>query len=447
MYPYIPITDKEKQKMLDTVGVASTDALFSDIPEKLRLGRALEFEGALSEYAVRRRITGLGKKNETAADYTSFLGAGTYDHYIPSTVAHITGRSEFYTAYTPYQPEISQGTLQSIFEYQSMICELTGMEATNASMYDGATAAAEAAMIATEGKNSNLIFVSQGVHPETIEVIRTYMRFRGVEVKRIPLSDGVTDVAELENEISKECAAVIMQSPNFFGNIEDVEKIAQIAKANKAISILSVDPISLGILKTPGEMGIDITVGDAQGLGNAMNFGGPHIGFMAAGKKHMRKLPGRIVGETLDVHGNKAYVLTLQAREQHIRREKASSNICSNQAINALAVTVYLSTIGKQGLKEVAKESHVRAVYLREALLATGQFEAFSTKPFFKEFVLKSKGDARQLLETLKENRILGGYDLSTVCPELENHILISVTEKRTKDELDAYVQVVEGMR
>ncbi len=242
--------------------------------------------------------------------------------------------------------------MQCIFEYQTMICELTGMEATNASMYDGATAAAEAAMIATEGKKDNLIFVSETVHPETLEVIKTYMHYRGVEVKMVPKSEGVTDLKALEAMISKDCSAVIVQSPNYLGNLEDLEAVANLAKDNKALSIASVDPLSLSLLKSPGDCGINIAVGDAQGFGNAMNFGGPHIGFMAVGKKQMRKLPGRIVGETVDSEGKKAYVLTLQAREQHIRREKASSNICSNQAINALAVTVYLSLMGKNGLKK-----------------------------------------------------------------------------------------------
>lgn len=447
MYPYIPLTENEKQQMLSVIGLGHTDELFGDIPAHLKLGRSLDIDPSMSEFAVKRHITGLGRKNESSSTYVNFLGAGTYDHYIPSTVAHITSRSEFYTAYTPYQPEISQGTLQSIFEYQTMICELTGMDATNASMYDGATAAAEAAMMATEGKKTKQIYISETVHPETIEVVKTYMRFKGVEVKNIPSKDGVTDVEMLENEISKDCSAVIVQSPNFFGIIEDLQGVSKLTKENKALTIASIDPVSMGLLKTPADQGVDIVVGDAQGFGNAMNYGGPHIGFIASGKKQMRKLPGRIVGETLDVHGNRAYVLTLQAREQHIRREKASSNICSNQAINALAVTVYLSTLGKNGLKDVATQSHVRAAYLYDKLVETGVFEPVSTQPFFKEFVLKSTLDAEVVLKALKNNGILGGYHLASVSESLENHILISVTEKRTKEELDAYIQVVEGMR
>lgn len=447
MFPYIPITDQEKQHMLDTIGVTSAEALFEDIPEGLRLNRGLNFDNSMSEYSVKKHVNQLGQKNKTSHDHISFLGAGTYDHYIPSAVSHITGRSEFYTAYTPYQPEISQGTLQCIFEYQTMICELTGMEATNASMYDGATAAAEAAMIATEGKKDNLIFVSETVHPETLEVIKTYMHYRGVEVKTIPAADGVTDLQALEAMISKACSAVIVQSPNYFGNIEDLKILADMSKANKALSIASVDPLSLSLLKSPGECGINIAVGDAQGFGNAMNFGGPHIGFMAVGKKHMRKLPGRIVGQTTDNEGRNAYVLTLQAREQHIRREKASSNICSNQAINALAVTVYLSLMGKQGLKTVAQESHKRAVYLRDRLIETGLFEAPYRAPFFKEFVLKTKLPSQVVLDRLKDEGILGGLDLSQQVKEMENALLICTTEKRTKEELDAYVNVVEGLK
>jgi len=302
-------------------------------------------------------------------------------------------------------------------------------------------------MIATEGKKDNLIFVSETVHPETLEVIETYMHYRGVEVRTIPKSEGVTDLKALEAMITKECSAVIVQSPNYFGNIEDLEAVAELAKANKTLSIASVDPLSLSLLKSPGDCGINIAVGDAQCFGNAMNFGGPHIGFMAVGKKQMRKLPGRIVGETIDNEGKKAYVLTLQAREQHIRREKASSNICSNQAINALAVTVYLSLMGKKGLRSVGEESHKRAVYLRNKLMATGLFESPYKAPYFKEFVLKSKIPSETILETLKENGILGGFDLGRWNPAFENEILICATEKRTKEELDAYVNVVEGLK
>ncbi len=447
MFPYIPITDQEKKYMLDTIGVSRVDDLFADIPESLRLNRELNFDNAMSEYSVKRHVSGLGKKNESTEDLISFLGAGTYDHYIPSIIGHITSRSEYYTAYTPYQPEISQGTLQCIFEYQTMVCELTGMDASNASMYDGATATAEAAMIATEGKKDNLIFISETVCFETIEVVKTYMKYRGVEVKVIPAVNGMTDLTALEDMISKECSGVIVQSPNVFGVVEDLTKISEIAKANKALSIAKVDPMSLALLKSPGECGVNIAIGDAQGLGNAQNFGGPHIGFMAVTKKLQRKLPGRIAGESIDTEGKKAYVLTLQAREQHIRREKASSNICSNQALNALAVTIYLSTMGLKGLKQVALESHKRTAYLRTRLLETGMFEEVNSQPFFKEFVLKSKVDSEKVLGSLKENGILGGLDLGKVKPELKDQILICATEKRTKSEIDAYVQVVEGMR
>lgn len=447
MYPYIPITAQEEKNMLERIGVDSVSQLFADIPENLRVQGLLNIDKSMSEQSVARHLSALAKKNESASELVCFLGAGTYDHYIPAAVSHITGRSEFYTAYTPYQPEISQGTLQSIFEYQTMICELTGMEATNASMYDGATAAAEAAMIATEGKKDNLIFVSESVHPETVEVIKTYMRFRGVEVRMIPLNNGVTDLEHLSGMIDKTCSAVIVQSPNYLGQIEDVSAVSELAGANKALTIVSSDPMSMALLKPPGELGADIVVGDAQGLGNAMNFGGPHIGFMAVTKKLMRKLPGRIVGESVDTDGKKAFVLTLQAREQHIRREKASSNICSNQAINALAVTVYLSIMGKTGLRSVAEQSHIRAAYLRKRLLETGLFTPASDGPFFKEFVLKSQKPVADVLETLRGAGILGGLDLSQCGPDYTDQILIAVTEQRTKEEMDAYVQVVEGMK
>jgi len=447
MFPYIPITEQEEKHMLDTIGVGSVSDLFADIPDSLQLNRALDFDNAMSEYSVKRHVSGLGKKNKSTDDLVSFLGAGTYDHYIPSIISHITSRSEYYTAYTPYQPEISQGTLQCIFEYQTMVCELTGLEASNASMYDGATATAEAAMIATEGKKDNLIFISETVCFETIEVLKTYMKYRGVEVRMIPAVDGTTDLSALEDMISKECSGVIVQSPNVFGVVEDLAKVSELAKANKALSIAKVDPMSLALLKSPGECGVNIAVGDAQGLGNPQNYGGPHIGFMAVTKKLQRKLPGRIAGESIDTEGKKAYVLTLQAREQHIRREKASSNICSNQALNSLAVTIYLSTMGLKGLKQVALESHKRTAYLRSKLLGTGMFEEVNAQPFFKEFVLKSKVDASEILGKLKEKGILGGLDLGQANPELKDQILICATEKRTKSEIDAYVQVVEGMR
>lgn len=446
MFPYIPTTETEREHMLKAIGVNSVDDLFADIPEEIRLNRALNLENSKSEYAVKKYIGALGAKNQSTEEFVSFLGAGAYDHYIPSAVSHITGRSEFYTAYTPYQPEISQGTLQSIYEYQTMICELTGMEASNASIYDGPTATAEAAMISTEKKRGNIILVSKTVHPDVREVVSTYMKFRDVKVVEIPEKNGITDVKAFEELISKDCAAVIVQSPNFYGNLEDISDFVEGAKENKALSIFYTDPIGLGILKTPGEYGVDIAVGEAQALGNTMSFGGPYLGFIAVSKKHVRKLPGRIVGLTKDTEGRAAYVLTLQAREQHIRREKASSNICSNQALNALAATVYASLMGKRGLEQVALESHKRAVYLRKRLLDTGLFEAPFDQPFFKEFVLKSKKDLCTILKSLKEGGILGGLDIANMTELGAGHLLISVTEKRTKEEMDRYVQIVEGM-
>ena len=446
MFPYIPNTPNETREMLKSIGVASIDDLFMDIPEEIRLNRDLKLDNPRSELEVEKRIKSLSNMNLGIDDLVCFLGAGAYDHYIPSVVKHITSRSEFYTAYTPYQPEISQGTLQAIFEYQTMIANLTGMDFANASVYDGATACAEAAMMALESTKRRTVLISKTVNPETRSVLATYMKYHGCQVIEIDYKDGETDIEKLRKAMDKNIAGVITQNPNFFGIIEDMTEIESITHGNKSLLIMSVDPISLGILKSPGEIGADIAVGEGQSLGNAMNYGGPYLGFMAASSKLLRKMPGRIVGQTTDIDGKRAFVLTLQAREQHIRREKATSNICSNQSLNALAAAVYMTTMGRKGIKEVASQCVLKAKYAHDEIVKSGKYISAFNKPFFKEFVIKSSVEVDIVNEELLNCGILGGYNLEKNYPDEKKSILFCVTEKRTKSEILSLVDVMEGI-
>ncbi|MFL0248574.1 aminomethyl-transferring glycine dehydrogenase subunit GcvPA [Candidatus Clostridium stratigraminis] len=443
MFPYIPNSNIDEEKMLDSLGMNSLEDLFKDIPEDLRLKRKLNLNEPMSELEVSKKVKALAGKNLNSEDLVCFLGAGSYDHYVPSVIKHITSRSEFYTAYTPYQPEISQGTLQAIFEYQTMIAELTGMDVANASMYDGATACAEAAMMACENTKRKTILVSKAVHPEIRKVLKTYMRFHGEELLEIDTKDGETDIESLKANLNNNSAAVIVQNPNFFGIIEDLTEVEKVTHGNKSLLVMNVDPISLSVLKTPGEIGADIVVGDGQALGNSMNFGGPYLGFMTTTTKLMRKMPGRIVGETEDIDGKRAFVLTLQAREQHIRREKATSNICSNQSLNALTAAVYLSVMGKEGIREVAETSMRKAHYAYNELIKTGKYKKVFNKPFFKEFAVAGTLNPEVLNEKLLGEGILGGYSLDKDYEELKNSILLCVTEKRTKEEIDMLVNLM----
>jgi len=446
MHPYLPNTPRDEELMLESIGVNDLEDLFDDIPKEVRLNRRLNLGSSMCEMEVAKHIKALADRNISGEELVCFLGAGAYDHYIPSVIKHITSRSEFYTAYTPYQPEISQGTLQVIFEYQTMISNLTGMDLANASMYDGATACAEAAMMASESTRRRSIVISKTVHPEVRKVISTYMRFNGISVAEIDMEDGSTDMNKLKNSVDNTTAAVIVQNPNFFGIVEDMAEVEKITHGNKALLIMNVDPISLGILKTPGEIGADIVVGEGQSLGGNLAFGGPYLGFMATTNKLMRKMPGRIVGQTNDVDGKRAFVLTLQAREQHIRREKATSNICSNQGLNALGAAIYLTTLGKQGIKEVAEQSAKKAHYAFNELTKLGNYKAAFNKPFFKEFVVASDKQVSQINGELLKNGILGGYDLGREYPLHNNGLLLCVTEKRTKEEIDLLVKVMGGL-
>lgn len=447
MNPYLPITAEDKDIMLKAIGVNSVDDLFEDIPKEVRLERSLNINNGMSELEVQAYIKKITDLNKSCDDLVCFLGAGAYDHYIPSVIKHLVSRSEFYTAYTPYQAEISQGTLQAIFEYQTMIASLTGMDAANASMYDGATACAEAAQMAVDITRRKSIIISKTVHPETRKVLETYSRFKKLNLIEIDEADGVTYIDKLKTELNKDIAAVIIQTPNFFGIIEELSEVEKLVHQNKSLLIVACDPISLGILKNPGEYGADIVVGEGQSLGNNLNYGGPYLGFLATTNKNLRKMPGRIVGETTDTEGKRGFVLTLQAREQHIRREKASSNICSNQGLNALIALIYLTTLGKKGIKEVAEQSLQKAHYAFNELTKSGKYKAAFDKPFFKEFVLTSSNSVEDVNKVLLQNKILGGYNIGKEYPLYKNSMLICVTEKRTKDEIDKLAGVLEGIK
>ena len=446
MFPYIPNTEQDEKEMLEVLGIDSIDRLFDDIPAAIKLGRRLNLDVPRSETEVTKMIKSIANKNISTEELVCFRGAGAYDHSVPSIVKHLISRSEFYTAYTPYQPEISQGTLQAIFEYQTMIANLTGLEVSNASMYDGASATAEAAMLASANQKGDTVVISETVHPQTREVVKTYMRFYGTKVVEVPAKDGVTDMEALRATVNGDTVAVIVQNPNFFGIVEDCTEVGELAHANKALFIMNVDPISLGMLKTPGEYGADIAVGEGQVLGNGLNYGGPYLGFMAASNKQMRKLPGRIVGQTVDLDGKRAFTLTLQAREQHIRRDKATSNICSNQALNALAATIYLGAMGKEGLYEVAESSAKKAYYAFNKLVASGRFRPVFDKPFFREFVLETDMDVDHLNAELAKRGFLGGYNLAKEYPSDKHRIMFCVTEKRTIEEIDCLVKAMEEL-
>ena len=445
MFPYIPNSRKDERKMLDRIGIEHVDELFRDIPNEVKLNRRLNLEAPKSELEVTRLMGGLAAQNQSADDLVCFLGAGAYDHYIPSIVDHLSGRQEFYTSYTPYQPEISQGTLRAIFEYQTMISNLTGLEIANASLYDQQTAVVEAALMAISSvRKSDTILVSKGVHPESRKVLKTYFKYRNLNVVEVDISGGHTCPNSLRSKLADNVGGVIIQSPNFLGVIEDAKSLETVTRESKAKFIMAVDPISLGTLKKPSEIGADIAVGEGQSLGNYMNFGGPYLGFISAKEELARKMPGRICGQSVDSEGKRAFVLTLQAREQHIRRYKATSNICSNQGLLAVRATIYLSTMGKKGLKEVANQCLSKAHYLQERLLATGKVQKPFNDPFFKEFVITMDKPVEQVNHLLVEQGFLGGYDLSKEYPELGNAMLLAVTEKRTREEMDAFVSALE---
>lgn len=437
---YVPNTAGQRERLLARIGVQSIDELFKDIPETVRLKTNLSVPGGLAEQDLVKLVKGIASRNGNLEEYTSYLGAGAYEHYIPSYVDQLLLRSEFYTAYTPYQPEISQGTLMAIYEYQTLVCELTGMDAANASMYDGASALAEAALMSCDATRRKTVLVPTTIHPEYREVLQTYLPPRGVEMVEVPSQDGVMDLAALGELLGKHVAGVLLQSPNFFGAIEKAEEIGKLAHDQGALFIMSVNPVSLGLLKSPGELGADIVAGEGQPFGNPLNYGGPFLGLLATRDKYVRRMPGRIVGATTDKNGKKGYVLTLQAREQHIRREKATSNICSNEALCALAFTIHLTGLGKKGLKDMANLNLQKAHYAAQEILKLPGMRLAFAQPFFHEFVIETEVSPAKINKALLKDKIIGGLDLSRFYSEMDHHLLFCVTETKSKADIDRLV-------
>ena len=460
---HIPVTCEQREAMLRAVGVSTVDELFAVVPEAVRLGAPLSLPDPMGEIELRAHLAGLAAANRPASGLVSFLGAGCYDHHIPSVVDHVVSKPEFFTAYTPYQPEVSQGTLQAIYEYQTGICELTGMDVANASMYDGATAFVEAALMACRVTKRHKVICASTVHPEWQNTLVTYAEAGTFAIGSFPVPDferGVmrTDDAEghgLSSVLADDVAAVLVQSPNFFGNLEDLAEIGRLAHDAGALFVVAANPILLSVVEPPSAYGADIVVGEGQPLGNAMAYGGPGLGFFACREKIMRQMPGRLVGRTRDVDGNKAFVLTLSTREQHIRREKATSNICSNHALNALAAGAYLAAVGAEGLAGIARACIAKAHYLREALLATGKFAGVWDSPFGYEFALAYDGDVAEMQAAMLARGYLAGVSVADVegewptglLPEVgDDLVLFAVTERRTRAEMDAFVSEVMSL-
>jgi len=443
MSSYLPHTDAHRREMLDAIGVKSIEELFADIPEEVRFPE-LKLPKPLSEAEILRELREMSERNADLDHYACFLGAGAYNHFVPSVVGHVIGRSEFYTAYTPYQPEISQGTLQTIFEYQTMVCALTGMEVANASHYDGATALAEAALMAVRisREKRQKVIVSPAVHPEYRQTLRTYTR--GTAIAVTGDEDLARELDDLKTMLDEDTACLIVQNPNFFGQLEEVDGLADAVHEAGALLIVAVDPISLGLFRPPGEYGADIVVGEGQSLGNAISFGGPYLGIFACLDKYKRRMPGRLVGETVDVEGRRGYVLTLTPREQHIRREKATSNICTNEALCALAAGAYLAAMGKTGLRKVAELCYHKAHYAAQRIAELPGFELVDDKPFFKEFVVRCPKPPAEINRQLLQQKIIGGYELGKAYPHLADCMLFCVTEMNTREEIDRLVEALQ---
>jgi glycine dehydrogenase subunit 1 len=444
---YIPHSEQEIEQMLETLGAKSLEELFSDIPAEARFKGELKFHDALSEPELKEFCEELASKNRRYR--ASYLGAGAYRHFIPSAVRAITSRSEFYTAYTPYQAEASQGTLQAIYEFQSFVCLLTGMDVANASLYDGSTSVAEAALLCCNETRRKKILVSRALHPEYREVLRTYLAVCGCfEIQEVPLSGGGTDQARLKEMVDKDTACVIVQNPNFLGAIESGAELSAIARGVGALFVVVInESVSLGLLKAPGAYGADLVVGELQSFGLPLSVGGPYLGFMATLGKYMRKIPGRLCGKTVDKEGKPGFVLTLQAREQHIRREKAASNICTNEALCALTATVFLSIMGKKGLRELAMQNTEKAHYAMKKITALPGFSSKFTAPFFNEFVVQSEIPASMILKALDEKGIAGGLELRRFYSDLDDCLLFCVTEMVTKADIDECAQILSALK
>lgn len=438
--PYTPHTQTEIKQMLEAIGLEKEEQLFDSVPSSLKI-ESLDIENGLDEFTTFEKFKTLASKNVT--DKTIFLGGGYYDHIVPSAVDALSGRAEFYTAYTPYQAEASQGTLQVLYEYQSLVCKLTGMDVSNASMYDGATALAEAALMAVRISKKNKILIDGGVNPTYIKVVQTYLSFRDINVEIIPLRGDCSDFKTIESKIDESVGGFLFQNPNFLGSLNSYEKIIEKLHKNKAIAVMSVYAVSLGVLKDPYSMDVDIVTAEGQCLGNYLSFGGPSFGLLATKQSFIRDLPGRIIGKTLDKDDKEIFVLTMQAREQHIRRHRATSNICSNQNLLALRSTIFLSLLGKEGFEELASLCHSKSEYLKKKLSSLKDVEVFNKGETFNEFVIKTPLHATKLLEEMSKKGFYAGINLSKFFETFENAILVSVTEKRTKEEMDSFVEAL----
>jgi len=434
---YLPLSETDLAEMLREVGMKRLEDLADVLPGPLRLKRALDLPPPLSEMELVQKLRSLSEGGKSGKPMVSFLGAGAYDHFTPSVVDHVLRRSEFYTAYTPYQPELSQGTLQAVFEFQTLICQLTGMDTANASVYDGASAVAEGVLMAQRIKGRKKCLLARSLHPEYRVVTRTYTHPLGLELAPVAFArEGALDLEALEKALDKEVSSVVIQQPNFFGCLEDVERIARLAHAQDALLIVAVaEPLSLALLQPPGALGADLVVGEGQSFGNPVSFGGPYIGFFASKENFLRSMPGRLVGETVDLEGRRGFILAVATREQHIRREKATSNICTNQALCALAVLVYLTIMGKEGLRELAEINLSKCEYAKKRLGES--FPLRFSAPTFNEFVLRLKGDPDQALKKLADQEIIGGLPLKRFFPEMKNEILVCVTEKHSREDID----------
>ncbi len=447
---YVPNTPEEQQAMLEHMGLASLEELLAPVPEAIRLRRPLDLPPALAEPDLKRLLTGMAAKNKNLDTTISFLGAGSYDHIMPSIVPHLQRRSEFVTSYTPYQPEVSQGMLQAIYEFQTMVCQITGLDIANASLYDGATALVEAVMLAIGPGGRGEVVVSTGVDPQYRRVLHSYAFARGFSVREVPTQDGVTSLEALDAAVSPVTAAVVIQQPNFFGCIEDMHAIEPIAHKGRALFVATItEPASLGILAPPGAYAADLAVGELMSFGNPMSYGGPALGFMAARQKFMRLLPGRLVGQTVEEGGEKqtGYVLTLQTREQHIRRERATSNICTNQSLLAVGATIFLAALGKQGFRELGELCLQKAHYAFREITAIPGFSAAFNAPFFDEFVVRAPVSLARLQPHFERANMIGGYPLGESYPGMDNCMLFCVTEARTKADIDALVSVLREVQ
>ncbi|MBD3349108.1 MAG: aminomethyl-transferring glycine dehydrogenase subunit GcvPA [Candidatus Eisenbacteria bacterium] len=443
--PYVPNTDSDREHMLRRIGAKDPGELFEDIPEDLRLGRPLDVPGPLSEQELHRHMMKLASMNRTADDVLSFLGGGVYDTYVPAAVSRITGMPQFYTAYTPYQAEASQGTLQAIYEFQTMVARLTAMEVANASLYDGATATAEAALMAVDVRKRRKLAVAGTLSPMFRDVLRTYVSSLDVEIEELPVGEGATDPASAAEALSG-AAALIVQHPNFFGSLEPMKELGRQADSAGALLVAVVDPLSLLLLSPPGEYGADIAVGEGQSLGAPMGYGGPLLGFMATRRKYLRKMPGRIIGATEDADGRRGYVMTLQTREQHIRREKATSNICTNQALVALGATVYMSLLGARGLRELALRVSSTAHYAAAALSRIDGVSLRFPRPFFREFAVRLPFDARRVKAELAEAGIWPGLSCGCYYEGLDDCLLVSVSETHGKHDVDTLTSAIRAV-